>query len=618
MSRRQLVAIIGLLGILVRARASDVPPTEPDRPVIPARVTETRTDGATAGHVTVPPAVGATQGSVSDATAKPDSGAGPSDVVAIRAETKERLGKLPSDDKSAAVKSLREVYEARLRLLDDWDKAVKERTSAENPETNPEKDASAWKTELERIRTVLAQSVKETESLVPPSFRNLPAQISDAHRAEMKDAIDAAQTEVNDWSSQLERVRADSSRKEGSALAAIRSRRDKAHQRVAALSARTPERENSVDDAKTPESSTLAREASENLELEARVETERLKGLEALLELETKRAEFAPMHLQVVEAHVQLAQRTLDMMKSSYRAMADRQERDLRQAAEQEQTRAEAVDDPLERYRAKRAAELLELQARVVTSENALATNPSPSLDEQRALADRADVDFTNIKHLLDDGRISHLDALRLTNDFRRLSVERARIVRKELALAANRLTNAENALSTVELELIYDARDDRFELENLLERLPRRLQARAIAIFEEQERKHFSLLNQRRDALEKIAQRAEQTHEQVLRRLRILDEHYGFIRANLFWVRDEDPVGLASATQAHRELTLLGRSVLRFVGELFDMSAWGRVSAEFLLATLGLAALPWPMIRAYRVLRPLRDPLGGPSARAV
>src|SRR5262249_42070063 len=122
--------------------------------------------------------------------------------------------------------------------------------------------------------------------------------------------------------------------------------------------------------------------------------------------------------------------------------------------------------------------------------------------------------------------------------------------------------------------------------------------------------------LTRRRDVLERVALRAEQTHEQVLRRLRILDDHFGFIRTNLFWVRDEEPVGPASLAQAHRELIQLGRSGMRFLGELFDLSAWGRVSAEFLLALFGLLVLPWPLVKTYRVLRPLRNPQHVPTAR--
>src|SRR5262249_33573449 len=262
------------------------------------------------------------------------------------------------------------------------------------------------------------------------------------------------------------------------------------------------------------------------------------------------------------------------------------------------------ADDPLERYRARRTAELLEFQARVITTDNLLATSTSDTLsfEEQRRLADRAEVDFTNVKKLLDDGRVSHLDALRLTNDFRRIGPN-------EMAVTATRLTFAENALSAVELELVNGSRDDRFELDGLLERLPEKLRPEAEKLFADLERRHVLLLTRRRASLEELAARAERAHEQVQRRLRILDEHYGFIRTHIFWVRDQEPVGAATALQAPRERTQPGRSPARLAEEFGDARAWGRVSAEFLAAALGLVVLPWPLRKGYALLTSLGEP---------
>jgi potassium efflux system protein len=127
--------------------------------------------------------------------------------------------------------------------------------------------------------------------------------------------------------------------------------------------------------------------------------------------------------------------------------------------------------------------------------------------------------------------------------------------------------------------------------------------------MFEDFERKHAALLSRRREALEKLALRAEATHEQVLRRLRILDDHFGFIRTHMFWVRDEEPVGPAALAQAERELHRVGRAGLRIGSEVCDRSAWGRLSAEFLTAAVGLFVLPWPLRRAQRALRALAEP---------
>ena len=70
-------------------------------------------------------------------------------------------------------------------------------------------------------------------------------------------------------------------------------------------------------------------------------------------------------------------------------------------------------------------AELLSLKALVIRSEQDLVISPSPAYEEQKTLADHADFDFANIKELLDDGKVSRLDAIRLNNEFRRIGPER-------------------------------------------------------------------------------------------------------------------------------------------------------------------------------------------------
>ncbi len=532
-----------------------------------------------------------------------------SDPTADRGRVKEELDKLPRNDaKDATVvsKALRALLEERLALMTEWDKVVKERQAAENPDSSPDKLAAHWKAELERLRATLEQTVKSPDALLPASFRKIPAHVPDASLAEMKEAIEASQAELKDWSAKLEQVRSDPSLKPGIATGEARGRRDKTQQQLTGLRARNADRELAIAGARTNEARDLAREALTNGRLELRIEAERLRGQEVMLALETRRTEVSGLNLQMLEAHVQLAQRTLDGMKDRYKAIALKQEQALHQAAVKEQTRAEQSDDPLERYRARRAATLLELEARVVTNENALATNPPPSYDEQHALAERAESDFTGVKKLLVDGKISHLDALRLNNDFRRLGGERARIVGRDLAAAADRLTRAENALSAVELEMVYDSRDDRFELESLLERVPAARHRQAFSIFEDFERKHLALLARRRTALDKLAERADETHQEVLRRLRILDDHFGFIRTHMFWVRDNEAIGESTLAQAKRELQQLARASLRIGSEVSDPSAWGRLSAEFLSAMVGLAILPWPLRRAHQALRAL------------
>ena len=535
-----------------------------------------------------------------------------------RNSAQDRLKNLPDDkDKEAttATRAFRAILSERLDWLDQWDRAVKERTDAENPRPTPEQQAREWKADLERIKATLAQTASDADALVPAAFRDPSAAVSEKVQNEMKEAIETARTDLKDWTTKLEQFRAAPSRKGNAALAAIRAARDEAHQRVAGLKARSAEREAAVAGAKSPEARALAHERLVNFQWQARVEAERLKGLEARHSLETKRSELAVLNAQVLEAHVQLAQQTLDSLKTRYRAITALQQRDLLEAAATEKGRARSGDDPLEKFRAQRTAELLELEARVIKTESAQATGSPPTLEQQRSLADQAETDLTNVRKMLEDGRISHLEALRLNNDFRRIGAERSQIVHNELAIAAGRLASAESALSDIEVELIYDARDDRFELDRLLEKVPGALQPKAAALFDEVEHKHVELLTRRRVALEKLARRAEETHEQILRRLRILDDHFGFIRTNLFWVRDAEPLGLATIAQVQHETWQLARAGSRITEQLLDPKAWGGFSPEFLSAAFGLVLLPWPLLKVRRGLRSL-EPRRGVKGR--
>ncbi|MFO0911252.1 MAG: hypothetical protein U0794_23425 [Isosphaeraceae bacterium] len=573
----------------------------PEKPATPAPAPAAAPSAAPASGSVPAPAAAPSAAAAGGTVPAPND-----DPVAERAATQEKLDALPkNDDKqaTAATKALREVYGERLDWLKEWEKATKERQAAEKPEPSPEKQAAEWKADLERIQATLTPAAKDPNLLLPAAFRSLPAEVPEKTRSEMKEAIDAAQAELKERTGKLEQFRSEPSRNDSAAQAAARSQRDKIHRRVAGLKARAAEREAALAEARGAESRQLAQERLINFQWEARVENERLKAIEARIDLDAKLADLAALNLQVLQAHVGLAQKSLDQLKSRYSSVAARQERDLHSAADKEKSRAKQVDDPLERYRAKRNAELLELEARVLAVENLLATSPSPSLEEQRKLADKAETDFNAIKALLDDHRISQLDALRLNNDFRRIGPERARLSRNELAVAARRLSDAESALSTVELELLYDVRDDRYELESLLERLPKALHPKAIVVLEELEQRHLALLIKRRTALEKLASRAEQTHDQILRRLQILDDHYGFIRTNLFWLRDQEPIGPSTLVGIQHETQRLLRGGVRQVEELLDASTWGRVSPEFLGAVLGLVLLPWPLRLARRSL---------------
>lgn len=601
-----LALFLGLIGV-----PSGTDGGEPAVPPAAGPGAEKVTTTATAPAA--PPAQAPTQESSPPSTAaaapSPASAAAPAqaaDPAAALADTTARLetlAKLPAKDVSAATKALREVLDERKTLLKAWNEAVKAHHDAANPDPSPEQQKADAKNDLERVTTLLAQAARDPSVLLPAAFRASGDALTDALRSEIKDAIESARNDVKDWKAKLEKAQSDGPRKNVHPLAALQAERDRIHQRVASLVPRRAERETAFKAAKTDDERLLATERLTNFEWEARVETERLHAQEALIALETKRADLAVLNQQVEEAHVALATRTLRLMQTRYQALTDRKERDLKQAAATQQKRADSAGDPLERHHARRMAELLELEALVLKNENAISTPATPSLEEQRSLADRADSELAGIKHLLDDGRVSQLDALRLNNDFRRIGPQKSRIVRNELAAAARQLAFYDNALTGVEFDLFQDQRNDEYEHETVLEQLPPARHAEAKAMFAQIEARHVDLLNRNLAALERLAERAEQTHEQILRRLRLLDEQYGFICTHIFWVRDQEAIGPTALAQGQRDGFLVGRSILRLMLEAGDRRRWGRISAEFVAGALGLVILAWPLVLLYRRL---------------
>ena len=118
----------------------------------------------------VPPKPVATVTKAADLAATPET-----DPAAARAATRERLKALPKDDApeaTAATKGLRTLFEERLALFEEREKAVKERLAAENPQTSPERLAEAWKADLARVSAALDATAKNPDALLPASFRD--------------------------------------------------------------------------------------------------------------------------------------------------------------------------------------------------------------------------------------------------------------------------------------------------------------------------------------------------------------------------------------------------------------------------------------------------------------
>jgi hypothetical protein len=448
----------------------------------------------------------------------------------------------------------------------------------------------------------LAQAATRPETLLPPAYRALPAGDSPHLNTDMKDTLEAATNELKDWKTRLETLRTEVVNWE-SLQNARRTERDKLFQRVASLKARGTERD-AVTGAATARSRQLAQERQINSEWASRVDVLRLQVVEAELALEAKLTGVRELNLQVCHAQIQVLEKALELMQKRYRASADRQERDLKEKAAHEENTARQSEDFLERFHAHRLADLLELEAQVIKTEQAEVTSSPPTLDEERSRADHAFADFARIKALLDDGRVSRLDAIRLNNDFRRIGPERDRLLRNEMAIVETRLQFYEDVLTNVEIELLQDSLHDRFEHDLLRERLPPSRWAEGEALLAELERTHRTLMVRRRASLERLTDCTSQTLDQIARRLSILDEEYGFIRTHIFWVRDQEPIGLGTITQGARELQHLVKALARLAQEAVRPRHWGRASAEFVAAALAVLGLPIGLIRLRRFLR--------------
>jgi hypothetical protein len=554
------------------------------------------------------------------------------ETAAVRAETNERLkglGAAPTPDATqaasespttktdaparsaglsgmardlAVVQPLQKLLENRLLMLDEHSKLVLALKKATIPQISPEHQADQLQTELAQIQAMLKQSDEHAETLLPVSFHKTAATPRTALVSEMKDAIDATTHELGQWKSKIETLRSGRAERENKNKAHA-AERDKVFKLVTSLTAKNVEYEKAAVAAGSSADGRLAQETLVNHQWEVRVEAKRLQVIEAQIALEAKLAGFRELEGRLYHAHIQLAERSLAQMRLRFRAETEEQESDLIRDAADEKNKAQSSDDPLERFRARRMAELLDLEAQVLKNEQALATNPSPSFEEQQTLADHADKDFAQIRELLDDGEVSRLDALRLTNEFRRIAPERERLVRNEMATVEARLQFFEKALTDVEIELFQDSLHDRLERDLLKERVSAERWTAAETLLLGLERKHREILIRRQKALENLAERSSHTLQQIARRLTILDQEYGFIRTQIFWVRDQDPIAAGTFLQGAREFNYLLKDLLNLIEETMKPALWARPSAEFMATGLAVLVLPVAVVKLRRAL---------------
>lgn len=535
----------------------------------------------------------------------------PAEADRERDATRMRLDGLEKADEKekAASKPLLDLLQARLALLKEWSEARARREGAEKPKQTPEAEAAELKADLEKTRALLDQSAKSPDGLLPEVFqaaekdRSGDARKLDVRLGEMKEAIDSTRNELKEQSAELEALRSKGSRDLAAEITATRLDRDKVFQGLAALNAQRSERQAALASVASGEAHNLAQEKLLNLDWQARVEVERLAEKEARIALDTRRIDLGTLRTQAKAARVMLAKRLAERMESRYASLAERQRNDLKQAVVKEEKRAAGSADPLEKRRAQRTAQLLELESQVLAYEKAYATSTGVSIQEQTSLKDKTVTDFEELKKLLDDGSVSPLDALRLKNDFRRIGPERAQIVRTDLAASEDELTAYENALTDAEIDLVNDSRDDRFDRESLLEQLPANRREEASEMLEGLETRYRGLLNRRRNVLRNLARRAEETHDCVLKRIATLDEQYAFIRTHIFWIRDAEPIGATTLAHARDDSIRTAKGLVHLAMEAGDRALWCRPSADFVLALIAAIVAPVPLFLGRRAL---------------
>ena len=502
-----------------------------------------------------------------------------------------------------AQKPGQKLLQDRLHWLDEHAKLALALKKATSPESSPERQADHLKADLKQLEAMMAQATKNPEAVLPPAFLKSSGTAPAVLAAEMKDAIDATAHELGEWKNKAEALKSGKADRE-----AVKKKnaaeRDKAFQLVTTLKARDAEFEKAVIDAQHPEQAQLARERLINYQWQVKVETLRLQVIEAEIALETKLTDVRELDAKVCYAHIRLAEKELKEMRERFSEESRKQESDLAKAAAAENSKAQSSGTPpLERFRARRTAELLELEAQVLKYEQALATSPSPSFEEQKDLADHADKDFVRIKQLLEDGRVSRLDAIILNNEFRLIGPERDKLVKNDMSTVEARLQFFEDALTNVEIELLQNSLHERYEHDLLRERRSTDTDDASESLLNELEQKHRRILFRRRDVLEELSKRSSRTLQEIARRLSILDQEYGFIRTQIFWVRDQDPVAFGTFWQGAREVNMLLKTGLRLAQETTKSNLWGHPSAEFMAMSLAVLLLPVPVMKLRRTL---------------
>lgn len=505
------------------------------------------------------------------------------------------------DDASA---DLIAVLERELAAIAEWSEEHKERIAAEHPVPSPEQRRLELERDLEKSKRLSAKAEADPKAMLPEEFERTSHRTDDAALAEMRDAVESARTEWKNQAAALEKSNAELA-SSGKELAELKSAKESADQKLSALRAPATARDDGGSAVATgADALELAKERLEGRRWETLAADERGGAIAAKIALAGKLSKLTEIRIKVLEINVKTAKLLYDRMNGSYQSALSARQQALKIDAAREQGKAHASDDPIERHRAKRNADLLELEAQNLRDEQRLSSNVYLSHREQAELADKAAAEFDELKKLVDEGRSRGTLAIRLKHEFRKLASIRDAIAKNEIARTEYQLTYLENELTTIEFELLNDARDDQVALDALLESLPPHRHADARRIAESIESRHRVLLEKRRALLERILVHVETAHKEVTRRREILDAKYAFIQARIFWVRDAEPLGKESLVNARRELSGLAAAAANIATEARDRSAWRGASTEFWMA-LGLVVAGPPLL--WRLSRRLK-----------
>lgn len=599
--------VLTALAIGIVARADDAPATKPE----PTPAAAAQPAPATPSHA-------------ADKTdAETASTANPAGIEGIEKTKRaiqaklDRLKESAEADKAKStssendIKDLSQVYQERLADLDAWKNAVQDRTAAEHEAASPQDKVTELDGKLKHARAQLERAKTSPDSILPELFHTEKRHVTDTTLTEMKDAISIAQEQANDLKAQLDTLaKAQSPEKISATIAGLRAQREKSRAAIASLAARDAELDGIVATSASASARELARERILNLEIETRIETEKPQEVEAKIAIERQKSAHVDLKQKSLLAQCDVAKHVLELMQARYRSLADQQQHELEKAAAKEQDRAKKANDPIEQYRARKAASFLDLQAAILKDEGELTSNPPPTMQEEMDRVEKSKQDFEGLKKLISSGRSNAMVATRLTNSYRRLAAERESIMSRELAQSGLQISRYENALTEVEFDLLSDTREDQVELDGLLARLPKSRHGELLAVAETTERRHRTLLETRQRVLTKLTLRAEETHKQILERIRLLEEQHTYIRTHIFWVRDGTPLSVTMIPHVRDEAWSLGRAVVAILIDIPAKASRVAITTSYVFAMIGVVTFPWGI---YRLRKALHGMLGTP-----